>query len=97
MLATTSEDALFNWPFTPANEQLVVGWGFWLAIAGLILTVLGFGLTLMQVTRAKSASEAASDEVERIRESLIRYDAALEVARATYALDSARRHLRNDA
>lgn len=66
-------------------------------MAGVILTILGFVVTVAQIKKVKSASEAVSFEVNRIRQSLARYDAGQEIAKAQYALTSAKRHLRNEA
>ncbi|MFC4593062.1 hypothetical protein [Sphingobium tyrosinilyticum] len=90
------EPSFWNWPFLPSNTLAVAGWGFWLAIIGLILTLAGFWITLRQLNKTKSASEAVKQEVERIRGSLDAYDAAHEASRAQYALKTVRRNLHNN-
>lgn len=75
----------------------MAGWGFWLSIAGLVLTLVGFAVTLVQLARAKSAAAAVKDEVTRIRESLSQYDAAQDIAKSGYALAATRRYLSNGA
>lgn len=83
------------WPFHPANDPVVAGWGFWFGIIGLGLTIGGFALTWIQLARAHSVATAIRNEATRIQTSLKRYDAAHEASRARYALEVARRHFRN--
>lgn len=93
-----SGDALlFVWPFRAENNLIVAGWGFWLAIIGLILTLVGFAITLLQLAKTKDAATAVGDEVDRIRRTLSRYDAAQETAKAAYALTTTRRYLENES
>lgn len=79
------------------NTLVVAGWGFWLGILGLALTIVGFAVTLIQLTKTKTAASAVADEVERIRQSLAKYDAAQDIAKAGYALSATRRYLDNEA
>lgn len=88
---------LWRWPFDPSNSDVVAGLGFWLAILGLLLTLIGFAVTLVQLAKAKTAAEAVRQEVERIQNSMWRYDAGQEVSRAEYALTVTRKHLSNSA
>ncbi|MDF2638125.1 MAG: hypothetical protein K0R64_1109 [Novosphingobium lindaniclasticum] len=88
--------AMWSWPFDVQNAGAVAGWGFWLAIFGMFLTLLGFGVTLKQLAKTKSATDAATAEVARIRSSLDAYDAAQEASRAQYALKTTRRYISND-
>lgn len=84
----------FAWPFDPAHDPTVAGWGFWFGVLGLALTIGGFALTWVQLARAQSVAAAIKDEAERIQTSLKRYDATHEASRARYALEVARRHFR---
>lgn len=61
------------------------------------LTLVGFSITLVQLSKARSAATAVKDEVDRIRKSLSQYDAAQDIAKASYALNATRRYLSNDA
>jgi hypothetical protein len=88
---------LSNWPFVPDNSAIVAGWGFWLTILGLALTLIGFCITWIQLKKTKTAAEAASAEARRIKLAVATYDAAGEASKAIAALESARRHLRNAA
>lgn len=58
---------------------------------------MGFGITLLQLSKAKGAATAVKDEVARIRDSLSKYDAAQEIAKASYALSATRRYLSNES
>lgn len=87
--------AMWSWPFDVHNADAVAGWGFWLAIFGMFLTLLGFGITLKQLAKTKSATDAVTAEVARIRSSLDSYDAAQEASRAQYALNTTRRYISN--
>ena len=86
-----------SWAFSPQNAVAVDGWGFWMGVAGLALTLFGFALTLWQLRQTKSIAEAARDESERIKTALKQYDAAQEASRAAYALSAAMKHFRNGA
>lgn len=61
----------------------------------MVLTIVGFGISLIQLAKAKGAATAVKDEVERIRDSLSKYDAAQDIAKAGYALNATRRYLSN--
>lgn len=86
-----------NWPFDSANAAIVQGWGFWLAVGGMALTVAGFLITWKQLKQARTAAEAVKTEISRIQVAVRGYDAAHHATRAATALDAARRHLRNAA
>lgn len=81
-----------DWAFAPENQFTVTGWGFWFGLVGLLVSVVGFGITLYQLKQTKSAAVAAQQESERIKGVLRQYDAAQEAARAQYALTTARKH-----
>ena len=87
----------WNWPFEATSTLSVQGTGFWMNIAGLLLTAAGFVVTFQQLAKTKSAAEAAQSEAKRIEISLKGYDAAQEVSKARYALRTARKHLGNEA
>lgn len=90
-------ESWWNWAFNPSHAADVAGWGFWLGALGLLLTVVGFAVTLRQLAKTKSAAEAAKSEVDRIQSSMKQYDSAHEVSRASYALGVARKHFKNEA
>jgi hypothetical protein len=86
-----------HWPFAAENSGVVQGWGFWLAVVGLMLTLVGFAITWVQLQQARTVAEAVNGEVKRIELSVQGYDAAHQATRAASALEAAKRHLRNSA
>lgn len=88
---------IFNWPFLQSNDLLMQGLGFWFNVVGLLITLVGFGLTWRQLKKTTSAAEAAKREANRIEVTLKRYDAAQEISQAHYALRTAKRHFSNRA
>lgn len=89
------EEKLLSWPFDPTSTYEVQGWGFWLAIFGLLLTVIGFAVTFVQLLRTKKATTAVSSEIRKIQFAVSRYNAVTETARAETALLAARQHVRS--
>lgn len=81
----------FAWAFDPSNAQAVAGWGFWIAVLSLPITLVGFGATIWQLRKTRSAASAAQQEALRIQSSLERYEAVNELSRAITAL----KHTRN--
>jgi hypothetical protein len=88
---------MFEWAFDSTNALIVQGWGFWLAVFGMLLTIAGFLITWRQLQQARTAAETVKDEIGRIQVAVRGYDAAHHATRAATALDAARRHLRNAA
>ena len=83
------------WPFEESSTYLVQGWGFWLAIIGLLISVVGFWITLVQLGRTKKATAAVSQEVNKIQFAVSRYNAALETSRAESSLHAGKNHVKN--
>lgn len=88
---------LLDWPFDLANTPAVQGWGFWLAVVGMILTIGGFLVTWRQLKQARTAADAVKVEISRIQIAVQGYDAAHHATRAATALHAARRHLQYGA
>lgn len=84
-----------DWAFQRSNETLIAGWGFWLAVLGLFLTLIGFGATIYQLRKTRSAATAAKEESLRIQRALARYEVVNEATRAAAALATARKFLRS--
>lgn len=84
----------WQWPFEQTNASAVAGWGFWFAIVGLLFTLVGFVLTLRQLSQTRKVAEATQQEARRIGASLRSYDAAQETARARLELEAVKRHLK---
>ena len=95
MAINSGSKGWFDWPFDPANSGSVTGWSFWIAVVGLMLTAIGFAVTIYQVKRTRSAADSAEREVKRIERSLNRYEIVNEATRASAALATARNFLRS--
>lgn len=87
---------LLNWPFQETSTLSVQGWGFWLAILGMIVSIVGFWITIVQLVRTKKATAAVSEEVKRIGFAVSKYDATVETSRAETALQAARKFVKTD-
>jgi len=85
---------LFDWPYDASSTLLIQGRGYWLAIIGLVISVVGFAITLIQLDRTKKATKAVADEIDKIQFAVSRYNAVAETSRAETSLDAARRHVR---
>ncbi|RYG93541.1 MAG: hypothetical protein EON58_18110 [Alphaproteobacteria bacterium] len=86
---------MFHWPFLPSSTLYVQGQGYWLAVVGMIISVVGFAITLTQLSRTKKATEAVSKEVKRIEFAVLKYDASIETSRAETALEAIKKGVRN--
>lgn len=84
---------------SPPDGRL--GWtaalGLSASLAGLLVSVSGFGLTLSQLAETSREVDAAVKQSRKIQDFLTAYDAAQEASKATYALTAARKHLNNNA
>lgn len=67
--------------FEPSNSAAVGAWGLILGILGIVLTLIGFGISIVQIMKAKSAAESAADAVGDVQVRVSRYDAAVDLAR----------------
>lgn len=85
---------MLDWPFQSASTLAVQGLGFWLAIFGLLISVVGFWVTLAQLARTRRATTAVSAEVARIQFAVSRYDATIEASRAEALLLSVRKAIK---
>jgi hypothetical protein len=88
---------ILRWAFDPNNAVAVSGWGFWFGLLGLVLTLVGFLFTLIQLKATRTAAESAERESRRIKSLIANYDAAQDVSRAQYALKATRNHFSNKA
>lgn len=86
-----------NWLIDPANSSVVGGLGFAISVLGTVLTLVGLFFTHRQAKRASSAASAATQAVNQFRFRIDRHDAIRDIAEAEYALNHARKHLRNTA
>jgi hypothetical protein len=85
----------FNWAFEAGSTNLVAGWGFWAGIVGLVLTIVGFGVTIVQLHKTRSAADAAKAEAKRLQQSIAKYDYVNEATRASTALVNARNYVKS--
>jgi len=87
----------WGWPFNPAHDALLAGIGYWLGIFGLLLTLVGFVITVWQISKVKGAAAAVRDELERVEISMRKYDVAHEISKASYAIIAVKKHIKNSA
>lgn len=88
---------MLTWLFDPASSAQVGGLSFLVGLVGFALTVIGLRLTYNQAREAKSAAEQSTAAVEQFKFRLERYAASHDLSKAVTCIDSARRHLMNDA
>ena len=68
----------------------------WLSLAGILLSLLGFGIAWFQLKKTKNAAESASKSANDAREAIRRLDALLEFNSASKAVDEIITALRED-
>lgn len=68
-----------------------------LTILSLVLTIVGFGITIYNVVRAKRAAKYAQDAVDEVREDILRIDMVAEFSSALAAMDEIKRLHRQKA
>ena len=61
-------------------------WGFLLSALGLLVSIVGFSLTIWQLVRTASATRAAGAAVDRLKLRVATYDAIFEISRARSAI-----------
>ncbi|WP_159983204.1 MULTISPECIES: hypothetical protein [unclassified Novosphingobium] len=86
---------MFDWPFNASSTYEVQGFGFWLAILGLVISLVGFAVTLGQLSRTKKATEAVSDEIKNIQFAVFKFNAVAETSRAEGFLLAARKYVKD--
>jgi len=69
------------------DVALKSGWGDWASAIGLIMTVIGFCLTLVGVWRSKSAAEKAKQAVIEVQQDIRRIDTVAELSAAISAMN----------
>ncbi len=83
--------------FDPANSVAVSAWSLILGSAGLILTSLGFIISIVQIRKARNAADLAKTAVEQVQIRVSRYDAAVDLAEAKTSLQNARHYANLEA
>jgi hypothetical protein len=76
-------------------RQWATRWGDIASVIGVVLTILGFGVTIFGVWRSKSAAKEASQAATAARDSISRYDAIADLAAAMSIMDEIKRLQRN--
>ncbi len=61
------------------------------SVAGVFLSLIGFGITIYNVVRTKEAARAAEEATKRLREKLAAYDSIATISSAITAIDEIRR------
>ena len=64
------------------------------SVAGLIVGLLGFGLTISLVWRSKSAASAAKEAAEETRDAVVRATTAADLSSALATMDEIKEHQR---
>ncbi|WP_132740355.1 hypothetical protein [Sphingomonas sp. PP-F2F-A104-K0414] len=83
--------------FDPGNAAAVGAWGLILGILGIVLTLVGFIISIRQIRQAKSVAQSAADAVSAVQIRVSRYDAAVDLAEAKSSLQNARHYANLDA
>jgi hypothetical protein len=82
-------------PLLIEHEKNVAAWGFILSVLGTILTVVGFGLTFLQLAKTRSATAAATQAIDNLKSRIAAFDVVTELSRAVASLSETRRHIKN--
>jgi hypothetical protein len=61
--------------------------GDWLSVLSLLITLIGFAITIFNVVRSRTAAEEAERAVANVREDILRIDMVAEFAAAIAAMD----------
>jgi len=83
------------WLIDPKNNAVITAFALVLGVAGLAVTLAGFGIGWLKLRRIESATNAAKNAVESFKLRLSQYDAVNDATEARYALASIRRHISN--
>lgn len=81
------------WAQIPANAALLSLTSFWAGLVGLVLTLVGLGLTFQQARRAVGAAQAARDASNAAQARVLAYDVVSELARLAASLKELSRHI----
>lgn len=73
-------------PWSQLDSAITSGWGDRASAIGLLVTLIGFALTLIGVWRSKSAAEKAKEAVTDIRQDIRKIDMVSELSVAISAM-----------
>lgn len=68
----------------------------WISVAGVVVSLVGFAVTIYGVFRSKSAADAAKYAADNTRKSLERYDASIELRKVLESVQEIIRMNRNN-
>jgi len=77
------------------NSFVLNGMGDWASVLGVLIALGGFGITIWNVRRTKTAAERAEQMVGRIREDVVRIDTVSDCSTAISLMEQIRGHLRD--
>jgi hypothetical protein len=66
-------------------------WGDIASVLGVLVSLVGFGITIWGVLRSKSAAQKAQEEVARVRETMLRLDTVMQFSEAITIMDEIKR------
>lgn len=77
--------------FQPEFSSTIGGYSFLIGVASLIITILGFAVTLWQLSQAKTKARVVAEAVINLKRTLEHYDSTTQIERAISALENATR------
>jgi len=66
-------------------------WGDIASVVGVVVSLIGFAITIWGVLRSKTAAQKAKEEVSNVRETISRLDTAMEFSAALTMMDEIKR------
>jgi hypothetical protein len=86
-------DHFLSWLLDPTKAAEVAAWSFSISLIGLLVSILGFCVTIFQISRATSAAEAAVGAVKELKARVEIYDVVFDLSRVKSGLEESQRHL----
>jgi hypothetical protein len=69
----------------------------WIGIVGVVISLLGFGLAIIQIRKATSAAQSATNAAKEAEAGIRRVDGLLEVATVSEGISAIKRAIRSEA
>lgn len=66
-------------------------WGDLASVAGVLISLVGFGITIRSVVLSKRAAEKAQESAQRVREGMLRSDTMVDLSAAVSIMDEIKR------
>jgi hypothetical protein len=76
------------------GEFLALYWRDMVSVLGLIISILGFAYTVVQVKRSRTSADQARDAVARMQKAIVHIDTVKELAEVLANLGEIKRHIR---